>query len=390
MLFSKPIADLTFEDVEEFCNRFRENIRVEYKSTFDDSVKKKLPRVLSSFANSYGGILIIGINTKDGIPREPFDGIAFDDREPRLTVENKCRQNVFPEVTIYQKLVPSRVPERAFLVVQINESPKAPHAIENATQVYVRTGDSANPTTLADMAFLERTLLRRREVLERWDDFFAQSWTFARTVNIDQRYAYFEIRSGPLYPSESLLSREAIYEFLGDPRIRELAGFRLGQILRSPIGALLARDENVDRFLNVGELGILHYVEPFYPSSYQGESKQVLDFWPLAIPIQRMLKLSSDLVRYSKTSCDLRVEAHLRNISGQSLYSGTNPHASLPIATVASSVSASVQISSDNLVASSLENSAELMYQLRWPFGKDAAPTRESVREVVRKLVSAI
>src|ERR1035437_4508057 len=141
MLFSKPIGETTFEDIEEFCRRFHEGLRVEYKSTFDQNVRKKLPRVVSSFANSYGGILIVGINAKDGIPQEPFDGILFEDREPRLTVENTCRQGIFPEVTIYQKLVPSRVPRNAFLVVQTNESPKAPHAIENSTLVYVRTGD---------------------------------------------------------------------------------------------------------------------------------------------------------------------------------------------------------------------------------------------------------
>jgi Putative DNA-binding domain len=81
MLFSKPISDLTFEDVEEFCKRFKENMRVEYKSTFDDNVKRKLPKVLSSFANSYGGILIIGINAPAGAPQEPFDGIVFPEKE---------------------------------------------------------------------------------------------------------------------------------------------------------------------------------------------------------------------------------------------------------------------------------------------------------------------
>jgi len=72
MLFMKPISDLTFEDVGEFCRRFHENIRVEYKPTLDTSVKSKLPKTLSSFANSYGGILIIGINARAGVPQEPL------------------------------------------------------------------------------------------------------------------------------------------------------------------------------------------------------------------------------------------------------------------------------------------------------------------------------
>src|SRR5205807_5563739 len=76
MLFWRPISDLTFEDIEECCRRFHENIRVEYKSTFDNSVKNKLPKVLSSFANSYGGILIIGIIAYAGGPQEPYEGVV--------------------------------------------------------------------------------------------------------------------------------------------------------------------------------------------------------------------------------------------------------------------------------------------------------------------------
>src|SRR5882672_5137343 len=172
MLFSKPVADLTHEDVEEFCKRFHEGLRVEYKSTFDPNVKRKIPRLVSSFANSYGGILIVGIKAVDGVPQEPFDGIEFEDREPRLTVENICRDGIFPEAAVLKKLVPSRISGKAFLVIQVNESPRAPHAIENSTQVYVRTGDSANPTSLADMLLVERLLLRRQDVLGRWNQFY--------------------------------------------------------------------------------------------------------------------------------------------------------------------------------------------------------------------------
>src|SRR5438876_487744 len=126
----------------------------------------------------------------------------------------------------------------------------------------------------------------------------SMSWNFARSVNVDQKYAYREIRIGALYPAEALITRERVYDFLGDPRRRDLAGFRLGQLLRSPIGALLARDEDVERFLNIGELGILHYVEPFYGASYRGETKQLLDFWPMAVPILKMLRLTGSLIEY--------------------------------------------------------------------------------------------
>lgn len=126
MLFPKPISDLTFGDIKEFCERFNENTRVEYKFTFDDSVKRKLPKVLSSFANSYGGILIVGVNAPAGVPLEPFEGILFTEREPGLTVQSICRDNIFPEIPLYTSVVSSQVSDKGFLVLQVNESPKAP------------------------------------------------------------------------------------------------------------------------------------------------------------------------------------------------------------------------------------------------------------------------
>ena len=39
-----------------------EGYKVEYKSTFDKSVKDKIPAIITSFANSEGGWLIIGID----------------------------------------------------------------------------------------------------------------------------------------------------------------------------------------------------------------------------------------------------------------------------------------------------------------------------------------
>jgi len=64
---------------------------------------------------------------------------------------------------------------------------KAPHAIENSTQVYVRTEGGTEKTVLADIARIERMLLPRADVSRRWDEFFSMSWNFARSVNVDQK-----------------------------------------------------------------------------------------------------------------------------------------------------------------------------------------------------------
>jgi hypothetical protein len=312
VLFSQPISALTTVEVEEFCSRFREGLRVEYKSTFDANVKSKIPRGVSSFANSYGGVLVIGVNAQNGTPQQPFEGIEFEDREPRLTVENICRSNIFPEVVIYQTLVPSRIAGKSFLVIQVNESPKAPHAIENSTQVYVRSGDSANPTKLADVQMLERLILRRRDVFERWDGFFAESLALADAVATSPMVALLEVRVGPLYPTDILIPREQIISFLEDYNVLRPFSFGQEDVRRNPTGGFLVRLGSGPAFLNLSDIGALHYLEPLHFVQDPTSGRTVTNFWWLKEPLQNVIATAAKLLRDHGVTCDLRIEARLQ------------------------------------------------------------------------------
>lgn len=385
MLFSKPITDLTFEDVEAFCKRFSENIRVEYKSTFDNSVRNKLAKALASFANSYGGVLIIGIKTKSGVPVEPFDGIAFVDPEPRLTVENICRSSIFPEPIIYQQLVPSRLPGSAFLVIQVNESPKAPHAIENSTQVYVRTGDSANPTTLADMAMIERLLLRRREVLGRWDEFYGESANLAKAVGLALDAPRLELRIGPLYPTDIIITRERVFEFLNDYARRRRVGFLQEETFRHPAGAFLSRHDDSQRYLNIGEIGTVHYLEPLELKKKATETTSVpyTHIWWITAPILRVISVVSDLMKTHGVACDLRIEAKLVDVAQVPFYLHASGFRSGVRSVAFPLIPAFVAHSSETLAEQAEEVTTRLLYQLRWPFGEGQGSSKDEIGRIV-------
>ena len=51
-MFTKPIDEITFKDVESFCKEWPESVRVEYKQQLN--IKKQIPKIVSSFANYYG------------------------------------------------------------------------------------------------------------------------------------------------------------------------------------------------------------------------------------------------------------------------------------------------------------------------------------------------
>jgi hypothetical protein len=111
----------------------------------------------------------------------------------------------------------------------------------------VRSGDSGNPTKLADMQMLERLILRRRDVFERWDGFFAESLALADAVATSPTVALLEIRVGPLYPTDILIPREQIISFLEDYNVLRPFSFGQEDVRRNPTGGFLVRLESVLR-----------------------------------------------------------------------------------------------------------------------------------------------
>jgi predicted HTH transcriptional regulator len=168
-------------------------VRVEYKGTFDASVREQLPKIISSFANSQGGILVVGVRAPKGVPQAPFEGfVAQPGEEYSLTVENICLRNVHPPVLPRTQIVQSDVAGNVFLVIEVDESSESPHAIENSKRVYVRTGSAANPYDLADVDLIIDLLKRRREPLERRDRLLKSADRRSRQVvpieHVDRTY----------------------------------------------------------------------------------------------------------------------------------------------------------------------------------------------------------
>ncbi len=141
MLFSKSINDISYEDVVSFCGQgHKESSILEYKREFPGN-NETLAKTIAAFANTYGGILIIGVDAPAGEPVAPFEGIAFDSTlKYEEKVEGIClahiKEPVFPEI----RVCPPHN-NKTFIVIRIQqESPIAPHRIASNTRIYVRTG----------------------------------------------------------------------------------------------------------------------------------------------------------------------------------------------------------------------------------------------------------
>src|SRR5947209_5820623 len=77
--FSTPVRSLTLAEVQPIHdNRVPENIRLEYKSQIpvtDSALKEEMAKVLSSFANTYGGYVVIGVSTDAAGNPVAMDGV---------------------------------------------------------------------------------------------------------------------------------------------------------------------------------------------------------------------------------------------------------------------------------------------------------------------------
>src|SRR3989344_4922253 len=105
MIYTKPINEISYQDVIDFCSAgHSEGFILEYKKDFPSN-NEIIAKTVAAFANTYGGLLIVGVNAPSGNPVAPFDGIIFD---PALKYEEKIqsiilshiKEPVFPEVQV--------------------------------------------------------------------------------------------------------------------------------------------------------------------------------------------------------------------------------------------------------------------------------------------------
>jgi hypothetical protein len=154
MLYSKSINDITWNDVNSFCERMlSENSYLDYKREFPNN----LETTISAMANTYGGIILIGVeeDRKENKPILPLQGITFE-RELETRVMDIILSNISPPVFPEIHVCPDGQGEHAIVVIRIPQSHQTPHAINKNTNVYVRTGNRNKSHDLEEIATLDR------------------------------------------------------------------------------------------------------------------------------------------------------------------------------------------------------------------------------------------
>jgi hypothetical protein len=391
LLFPKPLDQLAYDDIVNFANRFEENIRVEYKSNFDKSVRDKITKVVSSFANSQGGVLVIGINAKKGRAVAPFDGFAEPaDEEPRLSIENMCLQGVNPPLTPRVQVVPSNSSGNIFVVVEVEGSAEAPHALENNTKVYVRTGDASNPYTLAEIGTVQRLFQRREEAQKRWERAIAQSDTFLQSHAQVWDNPHLRVSVGPRLPQSPIASPEQFLPFVQGSSPQS-GRFRSPRIQRYQGGVFVVENPGPHhRFINFTEYGLGvyqagleegSYITGVMPGGGPRPSSDSYYFWQIVAHLRDVFAWAAKLYAQFAVRSELAINITMDDLLDHPFLLVQSP--AQPQTAVTPVISANFSCASENLKKLAHPLIVQTCYKLYWGFGAGQPATVDEIKQAV-------
>ena len=380
-MFTKPIDEITFEDVESFCQQWAEGVRVEYKSDIEE-IKGTIPKIVSSFANTYGGILLIGVeadqknNTVSSIPGIPQrNGIEEQFQQSALT-------GIYPGVIPEIKLVDVPNSGNVVVVVSVDESVQAPHAIQNSTRAYIRTGSITNPYELSDIDRITYMLKRREDSQVVVQQILTRIRTRANLDSLRNRSSLTVI-AHPVFPHRPMISPPSIYE--------------LRLVLPAPLRRVDGGVSYVKplEYLELNEYGVV-----YHGIGLCFVNEQEIDYDTFLPHIKNSIEHTINLYRKSEYLGNIEISIQLQDVSGKVLMDSNKRGYGRKITDnilegtecVDRQVSASKQCLSRDLENEEKQRDIveELVCQLLWAFNipTDQSRIREWVRERIERDLS--
>jgi hypothetical protein len=297
-MFHTLLRDIDFQHVKAFCQTLPEGVRVAYKQQ-----PVQIPKIVSSFANTFGGIWVIGVETNKAtnMPLLPIQGIpAQPGIEEQIT--QACWNGVYPPLTPEIKVIPAD-PGRVVVVVRMPESIEAPHAIENTTRVYIRTNSITQPIQFAEMDRIEYLLKRRHSPEHRREQMIE-----ATVSRAGVQPPCLQVIIGPKYPYQPLLTEDQLTE-----RLQSMPTFpgyrnRPWSMRRIQQGFISLQNPHMSfpsECFEVNLYGLISYAQFLESGNFEGTS--YIRLVPLVIRIGAVLRMAAFLLKETTTNLFIRV-----------------------------------------------------------------------------------
>jgi len=230
-IYDKQISSLTTDDLQELLDEQAiENIRLEFKREApgkDETLKK-----LSSFANTYGGYLVIGAEADNSGHLQGLPGVIEISGFKQRIVQ-WCYESIYPPV---QPFVSEAIPSpqnstNVCYVIVVEESEEAPHFLNSRKGVYVRTDEFSQKFEPQLATFEEIQHLSNRRALceERRDHLFERAERrFLTHVQLDYKTTpntvgdigtTLKLALVPRYPAAPLADETKLLDIIGEKRV---------------------------------------------------------------------------------------------------------------------------------------------------------------------------
>ena len=315
MIFTKPIKDINFQDVESFCKEYNESVRVEYKADIPD----KITKTICAFANTLGGVWIIGVEAdKQGKAILPIKGMnKTDGIEDRII--NSSLNGIYPSIIPSVRVIDIPGQEgKVVVVVKIQESIEAPHAVDQSTRVYIRTGSQSNPYNLAEIDRIEYFFKRRKDIVDKRNYFLIKSQKRCNiNIKIERNIPNIEIVISPLYPYQPIIAPENLLSYsnsdmVGNRNFKKIPG--------GVVSFSLGKEKYY--YFEVNCYGFLYFNSSIFKtqSSWSSTSNlYFLSFQDIKKKIVNRLENALEVYKKSGYSGNIIVNVEFSNVSGEKI-----------------------------------------------------------------------
>ena len=308
-MFNLSKDEITFEVVQAFCSEWQEGVRVEYKQ----EITKDVPKIVSSFANTQGGIFIIGVKENEPNNEEPFTivGIPNTGRIEERIVQSAITgiyPPVMPEVIIVKVLKT----ENVIVVVRVDESPHAPHAIQNSTKVYIRHANITQPYEKPQFAQIDyiEYLLNRRQDAQGITQQIIEQFEVRTHKFCDPGMPNMTVMMRPVFPYRPVISPAVIYDLYKNwVGVKRVVG-----------GVSCLLEPNSERNLELNEYGIV-----YYRTALRRDEKGPIYVHDFIEGIDGALDPAKKFYQACDTLGYIEVTAQLQNVYGKELAKDFGP-----------------------------------------------------------------
>jgi len=188
---------------------------LDYKKDFPEH----LERTIAAMANTFGGIILLGVEEDaETKPILPLAGVAFD-RGLRERVINIILDNVTPPIFPDIAVCPNPTGTRAAIMIRIQQSHQAPHAVRANTGVYLRTDNRNKRESRATLHEIEWLQDHRRKSDELRTQLLARAAARAQVFRerrlgamqateraVAERQSWLNVACCPMFPKEPFVS----------------------------------------------------------------------------------------------------------------------------------------------------------------------------------------